>query len=73
MRKFHAAHQPVHSADADGYAIVTLKDVLYFVGPQAFVVISINMQYHAFNALVFRNPGGGFFAKMLVISASVDI
>ena len=69
----HTLHQPVHSSGADVYAIVTLKDVLDLVSPKAFVIISINMQDHGFKTPVFRNAGGRFLSKMLVISTPVDI
>lgn len=72
FRQVHAPHQPVHSPDTDGYAIITLKDVLDFVCSQAFVEIGVNMQKDALYTLVFTNAGSRLSSKMLVISAPVD-
>lgn len=43
FRKVHAAHQPVHSPDADVHAIVTLEDILDFVSAQTLIITGINV------------------------------
>jgi hypothetical protein len=44
-----------------------------FVSSQTLVIIRINMEDSAFDALVFRDTGSGLGAEMLVISAPVNI
>ena len=73
FRQFHTAHQPVHSPDADVYAIVTLKDVLDLVCARPLVIIRIDMENRTLEALVLRNTGSGHCSEMLVISAPVDV
>lgn len=45
LRQNHAAHQPVHSSDADADAIVTLQYIFDLICAKAFIVISIYVQY----------------------------
>ena len=69
----HRAHQAVHSSNADADAIVTLEDMVDFIGAKAFVIISINSKDKASKILIKRNTGSGRRIKMLVVSASIDI
>ena len=69
----HRAHQAVHSSNADADAIVTLEDMMDFIGAKAFVIISINRKDKAPNILIKRNTGSRRRIKMLVVSASIDI
>ena len=39
LRQLHGIHQPVHSSDADVYAIVTSEDICDFIGPDTLVVV----------------------------------
>lgn len=68
----HRAHQAVHSSNADAGAIVTLEDMVDFIGAKAFVIISINSKDKAPEILIKRNTGSGRRIKMLVVSASID-
>ncbi len=58
----HRAHQAVHSFNADVDAIVTLEDMVDFIGAKD----------KAPEILVKRNTGSGRRIKMLVVSASID-
>lgn len=73
FRKLHAVHQPVHSANADVNAIITLENELYFIGAEALIIIRIDMKDKAFDKLVSRYTRGSLGAEMLVKRASVDI
>ena len=72
FRKFHTAHQAVHSPDADDYAIVTLKDMPDFVCARALVIIRIDMQDRTPEFLVLRSTGSRSCSEMLVISTPVE-
>lgn len=71
--KFHAAHQPVHSANADADAIIAPEDVRNLVCPKTFVIVRIDLKNDSLNVLVLLNSGGKILAEMLVISAPVYI
>ena len=47
FRKLQSFHQAVHSSDADGNAIVTLKYIGDFIGAKPFVITSVNLQKSA--------------------------
>ena len=66
------SHQPVHSADADAYAIITLKNIGDFISSETLVVIRMNMENQGGDMLIFPDTRSGFRKEMLVISASVD-
>ena len=70
--KSHAAHQPVHSPDADVNAIITLKNVSNLVCSETFIIVRIDLKDDAFDVLVFFDSGSKVFAEVLIISASVD-
>ena len=70
--KLEGFHQPVHSSDADVYAIITLKNTGDLVGTKPFVVIGIDPEDDPGNLLVFLCTIGRFRTVMLVISAPVD-
>ena len=54
--KLKSLHQSVHSSDADLNAIITLKDIGYFVSTQPFVVIGIDLKDDPGNLLIFLGP-----------------
>lgn len=70
--EIHLFHQPVHSTFTDGYAIFPRKTEFHFAGAQTLVRLGVDLQYPAFQQLVFLLPGRGLTAEMFVIGTAVD-
>ena len=51
--QFKSFHQAVNSTNADGNAIVTLKNISDFISTKPFVVISINLKKLLSDFLIF--------------------
>ena len=72
FRKLQVFHQAVHSSDADGNAIVTLKYIGDFIGTKPLVVVSINLQNKFCDFLVFFGAVSWFGTVVLIIGASIN-
>ena len=72
FRKLQSFHQAVHSSDADGNAIVTLKYIGDFIGAKPFVITSVNLQNKSCDFLVFFGAISWICGEVFIIRASVN-